>query len=317
LRKLKYSKAKCIARLEETKSLDWYHKFEIVLGSGIETPGRLDVKGYEWRRNFVGLTEDFLRGKRVLDIGAYSGAFSFILEDLGAEVVAADVYDPDLNGFNVVHDLRGSNVKHARMSVYDLDPEEIGLFDIVAFYGVFYHLKHPVLAFERCNSVLKDGGLFIGGGTGLDRWFHDSDPSCLEGANLDFITKEMVNNPKIMSVDNLNQLRLCGFAPDQFLKDKSNWFIPNLQCLLAWVEAAGFDVTGSHRNAMPIDRSWNADKRVFRSSLNFKAVKTGEPRLEYSIPPMKRFRIPTSYEVDTLKARIAELEAEVSQLKST
>lgn len=279
----------------------------------MQTPGRLDVKGYEWRRNFVGLTEDFLRGKRVLDIGAYSGAFSFILEDLGAEVVAVDVYDPELNGFNVVHDMRNSDVKHARLSVYDLDPEEIGMFDIVAFYGVFYHLKHPVLAFERCNSVLKEGGLFIGGGTGLDRWFHDDDPSCLSGANLDFITVDLVDDTKIMSVPSLNDLNLCGFAPDQFLKDKSNWFIPNLKCLLAWVDAAGFEVTGSHRNALPLDRDWNKDGRVRRTSLNFKSVKTGTPRLEYVIEPMKQFVIPTTYEVDTLKARITELEAALAR----
>jgi uncharacterized small protein (DUF1192 family) len=31
---------------------------------------------------------------------------------------------------------------------------------------------------------------------------------------------------------------------------------------------------------------------------------------------MKRFTIPTSYQVDTLKARIAELEAEISKMKS-
>ena len=55
---------------------------EVELGSGIMTPGRLDVKGYEWRRRFAGLDASFLSGKRVLDIGAYSGAFSFLLEDL-------------------------------------------------------------------------------------------------------------------------------------------------------------------------------------------------------------------------------------------
>ena len=313
MRKLAYSKAECRARLDASKSLDWYHKFEVVMGSGIETPGRLDVKGYEWRRNFVGLTEDFLRGKRVLDIGAYSGAFSFMLEDLGAEVVAADVYDPDLNGFSIVHDMRRSKVKHARLSVYDLDPNEIGTFDIVAFYGVFYHLKHPILAFERCNSVLKEGGLFIGGGTGLDRWFHNSDPSCLEGVNLDFIKREMVGNESIMAVDSLNELRLCGFSPDQFLKDKTNWFIPNLQCLLGWVEVAGFEVIGSHRNATPIDRDWNKDGRVRRTSLNFKSTKIGAPRKEYTIAPMKQFTIPTSYEVEALKARVAELEAELAR----
>lgn len=309
MRDLKYSETECLERLEAARALDWYHKFEVVLGGGLQTPGRLDVKGYEWRREFAGLTEDFLAGKRVLDIGAYSGAFSFILEDLGAEVVAADVYDPDLNGFSVVHDMRRSDVRHARMSVYDLDPEEVGTFDIVAFYGVFYHLKHPLLAFERCNAVCRDGGLFLGGGTGLDRWFHDDDPSCLNGANVDFITTEMVGNPAIMSVASLNDLNLCGFSPDQFLKDNTNWFIPNLKCLLAWVASSGFTVTGSHRNALPLDRDWNEGGRIRRTSLNFKAIKTGAPSPEYTHAPMQRFTIPTSSEVARLRARIAELEA--------
>ena len=310
---LAYPPEECHARLAAAKDQDWYHKFEVALGSGIMTPGRLDVKGYEWRRNFVGLNEEFLRGKRVLDIGAYSGAFSFLLEDLGAEVVALDVYDPDRNGFNVVHELRRSRVRHMRMSIYDLDPDELGLFDIVACYGVFYHLKHPLLALERCNSVCKYGGLFIGGGTGMDRWFHNNNETCLEGANLDFITREVVGNPAIMSVDSLNDLNLCGFAPDQFLKDKTNWFIPNLQCLLAWVTAAGFQVTGSHRNAQPIDRDWNVGGRVRRTSLNFKAIKTDMPRSEYTHKPMKPFTIPTTHEVEILKARVAELEAELAR----
>lgn len=59
---------------------------------------------------------------------------------------------------------------------------------------------------------------------------------------------------------------------------------------------------------MPIDRAWNEDRLVQRTSLNFKAIKVGEPRREYTIAPMKQFRIPTPFEVERLKARIAELE---------
>ena len=307
--RLKYSEDTCVSLLQDAEHLDWYHKFEVVLGSGIMTPGRLDVKGYEWRRRFAGLDSSFLSGKRVLDIGAYSGAFSFLLEDLGAsEVVAADVYDPDLNGFNIVHDMRQSKVQHLRRSVYDLDPKEIGTFDIVAFYGVYYHLKHPLLAFERCNSVCKPGGLFLGGGTGLDRWFHDDDESCRNGANLDFISKDTVADDAVMSVDNLNDLNLCGYSPGQFFRDKTNWFIPNLNCLLSWVNTAGFNVTGSHKNSIPIDRSWNIGQITRRTSLNFKAVKTRDPLLEYTIPAMRQYEIPTSSEVDRLKARVQELE---------
>ena len=311
---LKYTPKECQEILDKNKKLDWYHKFEVELGSGIETPGRLDVKGYEWRRNFLNLNPETLKGKRVLDIGAYSGAFSFLLEDLGAEVVAADVYDPARNGFSLVQDMRGSKVKHERISVYDLDPEQIGLFDIVAFYGVHYHLKHPMLAYERCNSVCKPGGMFVGGGTGMDRWFHDPlDETCQSGVNFDRLTNESVNNKLALSADAVNDLPLMGFSNHQFLKDKTNWFIPNLTGLLAWVESSGFEVTGSHKNALPLTRDWNTNKAIFRTSLNFKAIKVAEPRLEYTYEPMQQFEIPTVYQLNKLKAQVKDLEAQLAK----
>jgi tRNA (mo5U34)-methyltransferase len=254
--------------LADAKDLDWYNKFEIELDSGIYTPGRLDTQGYGWRRDFLGLTPDYLKGKRVLDIGAYSGAFSFLLQDLGAEVVAVDVYDPDFNGFSLVRDLRKRELQHHRISVYDLNPETLGYLDIVAFYGVHYHLRHPLLAFERCNSVCKDGGLLAGGGTGLDSWFHDDDESCAKGVNIDGLTADMVNNEKLLSVSKISDLPFCGFSPNQFLRDKTNWFIPSMTCLSAWVESSGFEVKDTHKNSMPVLRDWNEDRKIRRTSLN-------------------------------------------------
>jgi len=298
--------------LESSKTLDWYHKFEVELGSSVFTPGRLDTKGYQWRRDFVGLSEETLSGKRVLDIGAYSGAFSFLLQDLGADVVALDVYDPDFNGFNLVKKLRQRELEHHVMSIYDIDKDILGEFDIVACYGVHYHLRHPILAFERCNSVCKEGGLFIGGGTGMDRWFHDDEDHCASGVNFDALEKSIVANTDILSVENVGELPLCGFSPTHFLRDKTNWFIPNLTCLLSWAEACGFEVQKSHKHSAPVIRDWNQDERVHRTSLNFVSRKISVPPQEYTWKRMKQYRIPTQVEVDRLVARIEELEKQVS-----
>jgi tRNA (mo5U34)-methyltransferase len=46
------------------------------------------------------------------------------------------------------------------MNVYDLDPKRLGTFDLVLFYGVFYHLKHPQHALERIRSICSDTLLF-------------------------------------------------------------------------------------------------------------------------------------------------------------
>jgi tRNA (mo5U34)-methyltransferase len=46
------------------------------------------------------------------------------------------------------------------MNVYDLEPRRLGTFDLVLFYGVFYHLKHPQLALERIRSICTGTLLF-------------------------------------------------------------------------------------------------------------------------------------------------------------
>src|SRR5207247_1922810 len=39
------------------------------------------------------------------------------------------------------------------IDVLDLSPEGPGVFDVVFFLGVLYHMKHPLLALERVFSV--------------------------------------------------------------------------------------------------------------------------------------------------------------------
>jgi tRNA (mo5U34)-methyltransferase len=46
------------------------------------------------------------------------------------------------------------------MNVYDLEPKRLGTFDLVLFYGVFYHLKHPQYALERIRSICTGTLLF-------------------------------------------------------------------------------------------------------------------------------------------------------------
>jgi tRNA (mo5U34)-methyltransferase len=40
--------------------------------------------------------------------------------------------------------------------VLDLSPETVGVFDVVFFLGVLYHMKHPLLALERVSSVTRE-----------------------------------------------------------------------------------------------------------------------------------------------------------------
>ena len=95
-------------------------------------------------------------GKRALDIGCYEGFFSFAMERRGAEVVATDLWAYGSNGFKLCKELLGSNVEYRQASVYDLNPETFGYFDVVLFAGVLYHLRHPLLALDRVRSVCAE-----------------------------------------------------------------------------------------------------------------------------------------------------------------
>lgn len=294
-------------QIDEAGDQFWYHRFEAVKGSGVYTPGRMPAD-YPARLKLLGLRSDFFKGKRVLDVGTFTGALSFFLEECGAEVVAIDVFDPGYNGFNLVHELRNSNVRHMIASVYDLNPGDFGYFDVVAFFGVYYHLKHPVLAFERLNSICKDEGMLIGGGTNSDRWFHDdSDDLCQRGVDFHRINKDIIKNNKIISVQCLNDLPLTGFAAKKQYRDPTIWFVPNVQCVKGWLECCGFKVERVYHKAAPIVKKWNRNN-ILRSIMLFKAIKKGLPDEELPIEHVHTFPIPTFLELQQARKRIKELE---------
>jgi len=142
--------------LKEINKYPWFHR--INLGNGIITPGACDTFGNLQRI----CLPPRLDGMTVLDIGANDGFYSFEAERRGAKKVLAT----DLPGHwatNGFEDLKGkfmlaravlnSRVDDMDIDVYDLSPEKVGVFDLVLFLGVLYHLKHPLLALEKIYNV--------------------------------------------------------------------------------------------------------------------------------------------------------------------
>ena len=48
--------------------------------------------------------------------------------------------------------LLGSGIDYFVGDICRLTHRDLGMFDIVLFFGVLYHLKHPVLALRSLNS---------------------------------------------------------------------------------------------------------------------------------------------------------------------
>ena len=134
----------------------WFQKIEVLPGlfsNGWSDPAVEKLPYY-------GLPED-LTNKRVLDIGCAEGFFSFEAERRGArEVIGIDSFTDSIRRFNIAKAARQSNASAFLMNVYDLEPKRLGTFDVVLFYGVFYHLKHPQYALERIRSVCTGDLLF-------------------------------------------------------------------------------------------------------------------------------------------------------------
>src|SRR5262249_24312229 len=105
----------------------------------------------------VGLPVD-LRGKRVLDIGAWHGCFSFECERRGAsEGVALTLEPADQSGFDRLRDALGSKaVRLVPQSIYAAAPTERGACEVVLCLGVRYHLRYPLLAIYRIRNLCTD-----------------------------------------------------------------------------------------------------------------------------------------------------------------
>jgi tRNA (mo5U34)-methyltransferase len=134
----------------------WFQKIEVF--PGFFSPGWSDP--VTEKLPYFGLPAD-LTGMRVLDIGCAEGFFSFEAERRGArEVIGIDSFPDSVRRFNILRAARQSNATAFLMNVYDLEPKRLGTFDLVLFYGVFYHLKHPQYALERILSVCTGDLLF-------------------------------------------------------------------------------------------------------------------------------------------------------------
>jgi tRNA (mo5U34)-methyltransferase len=194
---------------EQVNGLFWWHTID--LGHGVKTPGGTDT--YRKVKD-IALPKD-LRGKSVLDIGAWDGFFSFESERRGAHrVVALDHVvwnDPTVGkrGFELARSALGSKVEDVDCDVYDLSPERVGTFDLVLFLGVLYHVQDPLFVLQRVASVTRD--------------------HLILETHVDFVES---TRP------------IMAYYPGvECANDLSNWCGPNAACLEAMLKTVGFRKT--------------------------------------------------------------------------
>jgi tRNA (mo5U34)-methyltransferase len=154
------------ARVSE---LDWWHTIEVA--PGVVTPGGWDLRPTAERLPWP----PSLEGMRCLDIGTMDGFWAFELERRRAgEVVASDVLDaarldrfvadrvlseqhrrPSERNFALAAELRGSRIALRDLNVYELDPSEVGEFDLIVMGYVLQMLRDPLRGLEAVRRVCR------------------------------------------------------------------------------------------------------------------------------------------------------------------
>jgi len=139
--------------------LIWHHSID--LGNGVVTPGNKSLAICNDEAKLIFDRVD-LRGRTVLDIGAWNGVFSFEAKRRGAgRVLATDSYTwahPQFRGkegFDVARSALGLEVEAREIDVADLSLETVGEFDVVLYLGVFYHRYDAIESLARVASLAK------------------------------------------------------------------------------------------------------------------------------------------------------------------
>src|SRR3954463_8842263 len=150
----------------------WFHDLDL---NGVRTAPDHFLGSYPeglWRAIEPVVPRD-LTGKTVLDIGCNAGFFSIEMSRRGAaRVLAVDHDERYLEQARLAVEVAGArNAELRRLSVYDI--AEVGeKFDLVVFMGVFYHLRHPLLALDLVREHLASNLMLCEGllrGSALER----------------------------------------------------------------------------------------------------------------------------------------------------
>jgi tRNA (mo5U34)-methyltransferase len=205
----------------------WFHNLHLADGLQTAPDHPLgDFPRYKWQCMEALLPAD-LRGWTALDVGCNAGFYSFQLAQRGARVTAIDS-DP--------HYLRQAEwaarqygledrVSFKQLSVYELGRTHGG-YDMVLFMGVFYHLRHPLLALDILASKTHRQLVF---------------------QTLTMPGDAIRDVPPDMPLLERGLLRSEGFPQMAFIEqrlagDPTNWWAPNHAAVHAMLRSTGMRV---------------------------------------------------------------------------
>jgi tRNA (mo5U34)-methyltransferase len=206
---------------------DWFHNLDL---GGVQTAPQHflgDYPAVKWQRFAHALPAD-LRGRTVLDIGCNAGFYALEMKRRGADRVLGIDSDPRyLAQARFAAEVAGLKIELQQRSVYDL-PALGERFDLVLFMGVFYHLRHPLLALDILYQHAVGDTLVF---QAMQRGPAEIPP--LE-CDYDFTADRQFEQPGYPCL---------YFVEQRYAGDPTNWWVPNRACAEAMLRSAGFAIT--------------------------------------------------------------------------
>ena len=204
----------------------WFHNLDL---NGVRTAPDHFLGDYPAVK-FSGFADALpadLTGKSVLDIGCNGGFYSMEMKRRGAaRVVGLDYDDAYLAQARFAAEVTGYDIEFRKLSVYDV--ARLGeRFDLVIFMGVFYHLRHPLLALDLIHEHVADDLM-------LFQTMQRGDEREAEvRADYDFFEQDHFERPGYPKM---------FFIEHEYAHDPTNWWTPNRAGSMAMLRSAGFEI---------------------------------------------------------------------------
>lgn len=199
----------------------WFHDLEL---GGVHTAPDHPLGRFldDLWATIAGVFPDDMSGTTALDVGCNAGFYTLKLAERGARVTGIDKDAHYIAQARFAASVLHSDVRFHRMDVYDVDL--LGrTFDYVLFMGVFYHLRHPLLALEKVASRVGERLVFQTMVRGSER------------------VPDLRGDHPIEERDVFEQpgFPTMYFIEHRYAGDPTNWWIPNEAAAAAMLRSCG------------------------------------------------------------------------------
>lgn len=196
---------------EMVASIPWFHSIQLF--EDLVSPGRKSVDVLALEKSLI-LDLLHLKGKSVIDVGAWNGFYSLESKRAGADrVIATDSFAwkheifRGKETFELARECAGLEIDIEEIGPMDF-PGNLPAVDVVLFLGVLYHMYDPIAVLERVASRAK----------------------------------EVLVVETALGLVDLPGPAMMFFPRSELASDLSNWWAPNAECVfeLLWTQGFGY-----------------------------------------------------------------------------